>query len=101
VIAQIFCTGVQLPPSPFEDEAECSITRGDVVQHSQHVIEVGEHDDEVLGVVSLDMEAVPWDAEVVHNPKPSTRVTGGLVPPTTTTSASTSTLSSASILGDR
>jgi hypothetical protein len=68
VIAQIFCVGVQLASPSFEDEVERNMTSGGLVQHPQHVVEVGEHDDEVLRVASLDMEVVPWDVEVVHNP---------------------------------
>jgi hypothetical protein len=38
------------------------------MKHPQHVIEVGEHDDEVFWKVPLNLEAIPRYAVVVHDP---------------------------------
>jgi hypothetical protein len=69
-IEQVLCIGVVLPPPPLEDEAECRVARTWVMKHSEHAVEVGEHDDEIFREVPLDLEIVPRYAEVIHHPPP-------------------------------
>jgi hypothetical protein len=62
---------VELPPPPLEDEVECRVVRrGGVMNHSEHVIEVGKHDNEIFKEVPLDLETIPWYAVVIHHPSP-------------------------------
>jgi hypothetical protein len=43
--------------------------RGRVVEHLQHVVVLGERDDEVLWVETMDGDTVTWDGEANAAPQ--------------------------------
>jgi hypothetical protein len=60
--------GVEVPTPSLEDETERGIPRRGVMQHPQHVVEEGEHNGEVFKEIPPYLEAISWNAEVLHNP---------------------------------
>jgi hypothetical protein len=58
MVKELICTGMEVPMPSLEDKTERGIPRRGFMQHPQHVIEEGEHDDEVFREIPPYLEAI-------------------------------------------